>query len=213
MTDQEKAEMDKVWNGLKAEVEALSARITALYETAGLARTCRHINELWKPEKAVGLGFVPPEVRERLEALLTRQGISLHKGHGPLGKGVYFSMLYNSQLTAEKLRQLTALVEKEIVILKDAPPLPSPKPTLPAELIIEEQVARMEGLIVARPEKPKTRPAEVADLVDAFNRMTEDMPPRQAISLLADAIPHLNLPEITIRELLRTMDMLLAAER
>jgi hypothetical protein len=213
MDDQAKAERDRIWNDLKPGLDPLAARITALYEASGSNRTCRLINELWRPENAaVGIGFVPPEARDALEALIAQHGLHLHKGSGPLGKGVYFSFLHDAELTNDRLHWLAAAVEKETLKLRDAPPPAPVKPPPSAELVIEENMARMEGLIPSKRDKPKSRPAEVAEVVDAFNRMTAQMGPAQAVNLLADAVAYFNLPEITIRELQRTLDIIRDAE-
>lgn len=214
MEDNAKAERDKVWNDLKAGFDTLAAKITVLYEACGSTRTCRVINELWRPDSpAIGIGFVPPEARDKLESLIAQHAIRLQKGNGPLGKGVYFNFLYDDQLTIDHLNWLIMAVDKETLKFKGAPtPAPTPKPVFSAEEVIEENVARLEGLIPSRREKPKTRPVEVSEIVDAFNRMTSEMGPGQAISILADAVAYFNLPESTIREIQRTLDMIRDAE-
>lgn len=211
----DKAESEKIWNEIKPEIEDLVQKITVMYQAAGSTRTCRGINELWQAERpGVGLGFVPPEARDVLESVIGQHKVTLHKGAGPLGKGAYFSLLYDENLTAELFIRLAMHVGKETAKLAAEPrsPAPTPKPT--AEDVIDEGVARVDGVGMGkgRPEKPKTRPAEVSELVDAFNRMSADMKPREAISLLADAISYMSLPDTTLRELQRTMDMLLDAE-
>jgi len=213
MNEDAKTVAARVWDTLKPEIERLAARITALYEAAGSARHCRHINELWHPENpAVGIGFVPPEAIGCVEALVIRSGFHLHKGNGPLGKGVYFSLRHDAQLTADRLQRLGDMVDKETTELKGTPP--KPKPTTapePSEDVFEE---RVEDLTAMRGDKLRTRPAQVASTVDAFNGATMDMTPAQALKLLATAIPYFeHLPDISRNELLHTLKMMQDAEK
>jgi hypothetical protein len=214
MDDNTKAERDKAWADLKKDLDALAAAITAFYAAVGSTRTSKLINELWRAESpSIGIGFVPPEAKDQLESMIEKHRFTLVKGNGPLGKGVYFGFALDAQLNPERLNWLTAEIEKNTLKLKDAPPpAPTKKVAPTAERVIEEQVARLEGLIPSRRDQPKTRPAEVAEVVDAFNRMTIDLGPLQAISILADAVAYFNLPETSIRELQRTLDMMRDAE-
>jgi hypothetical protein len=209
----DKAEAEKVWNGFKPAIEALAAKIAALYEALGSTRNCRTINELWHPERpAIGIGFVPPEAKERLEALIAASGINLYKGNGPHGRGVYFSFLYNAQLTLERIQQLAATVEKETQTVKDSKPK-EPAMEVPAEYVGDPQLARLEGLANIRRQELRFRPSEVAGIVEAFNGATLGLTPLQVIRLLATAIPYFeHMPDISRRELLRTIAMMEDAE-
>jgi hypothetical protein len=207
MNEDAKAAAEAIWNSLKPAIEALTEKATALYGAMGSTRHCRHINELWRPEHAaVGIGFVPPEAKDKLEGLIIGSGIHLHKGNGPLGRGVYFSLLHDGQLTSERLLKLADIIEKETLTFKDAP-APKPRPTIAFEA--EEQVARVEGFSAVRGDKLRARPAEVATVVDAFNGASREMSPLQVIRYLKDAITYFdNVPDIARNELLRTLSVM-----
>jgi len=210
MDDNAKAEADRIWNALKPEMETLAAAITGFYAALGSARQCRHINELWRPESAgVGIGFVPPEALNQLAALVEQSGLHLSKSNGPLGKGVYFSFLHDAQLTPERLHALGEAVAKETQTA--VPPVP-PASTLPPSPTAEAQVARVEGLTAMRGDKLRTRPHELAGIVDAFNGATFGMSPKQALKLLADAVAYFELPDASRDAIARTAEMMHKAE-
>jgi hypothetical protein len=213
MNENAKAEAERIWNTLKEAVETLADSISALYASLGSTRKCRHINQLWHPEAPViGIGFVPPEAKEALEALIVNSGLHLLKGNGPLGHSAYFSFIYDAQLTPARLGKLNEMVAKEAEQFRATPPPPI-KQALPAEALMEEQVARMEGLTAVRGEEMRKRPSHVGLLVDAFNSSTLEMSPAKALKLFSEAIPYFSLPEIARNELLHTVKMMHDAEQ
>jgi hypothetical protein len=159
----------------------------------------------------VGIGFVPPEAKDRLETLIIQSGLRLNKSNGPLGKAVYFSFVYDAMMHARLMKLNDALV-KELVTLKVSPPPPPITAAASMELAVEEQVARVEGLHAVRGDKLRTRPPEIVAFVDGFNNAVAGMNAAQTLKLLADAVPYLNLPDISRHELIRTVEMMRDAE-
>ncbi|NBO19757.1 MAG: hypothetical protein EBV03_11165 [Proteobacteria bacterium] len=93
----------------------LADNITQLYRACGITRRCGIINGLWYPtEPGMGIDFVPPGARAKLEKLIRDADINLKISDGDRGEKAYFRLLKEG-LTPEKLDNLSDRIAEEVL--------------------------------------------------------------------------------------------------